>query len=174
MKTKQYSWLSLKSPVHAVVTVWLHLCNTLLECPGKRAISQLGGGHGIGTDLTGRWQAHGGGQCPQNPQKQAHLNFLTWVGKSFATQTWGLGPRALLPLHHSQSCVLFPGKTEIFPGSQVGAVQHTQLPQPPQGYHQGGFLYNRSHWISNSRNPVRANSFNWYVCGTVMMAVRQK
>lgn len=111
---------------------------------------------------------------PPKFSKASTVNFLAWVDKSFATQTWALGLVSLPPLHHSQSCVLFPGKREIFLGSQAKAFQHTLLPQPPQGYHQGGFLYNSSHWIRTSRNPVRANSFNWYVYSMAMMAVRQK
>ena len=179
--------------MNTMVIVWLHLCNIQHTAGVSRKKSwsvspSLGGGHGsrlqYGQRDWSNWgrrrQAWGDGQCPQTPQEsagsqeQAQLNFFTWVNKCFATQMWGLGPVAPLPLHHTQPRALCPGQGEIFLHSQAGASHHTQLPQSPQGYHQSGFLYNRRHWISSSRNPVRANSFNWYVYGTIMMAVRQK
>lgn len=112
----------------------------------------------------GEGQAQGAGQCPQTPQEsagsqeQAQLIFFIWVNKRFATQTWVLGSIAPLLLHHTQPRVLCPGQGAIFPSSRGGSSHHTQLSQSPQGYHQSGFLCNMSRWISNSRNPVRANS----------------
>lgn len=149
---------------------------------------ELGRGHGsrlqYGQRNWSNWvggrKAQGAGQCPRTPQEpagsqeQAQMNFFTCVNKQFSTQTWSLVPIAPLPLHHTQWHVLCPGQGQIFPGTWAGTSHHTQLPQPPQGYRQGGFLYHRSHWNSNSRNRVRANSFNWYVYGTVMMTVKQK
>lgn len=132
----------------------------------------LGGGHGSRLQCGQMdWSNWDGGRQPQGaglrslqgPKSKLSWNFFTWVNKRFASQRWVLVPIAPLPLHHTQARVLCHRQREIFLSSCARASHHIQLPQSPQSYHRGGFLCNGSHWISNSRTPVRADSF-WLIC----------
>lgn len=59
------------------------------------------------------------GAC-STPEANSAVFFHLDINKHFATQTWGLVPIALLPLHHTQPHVLCPGQGEILLSSWAG------------------------------------------------------